>query len=434
MSFSLLFRRLVIYCGCVVVAGAFSLSSPAELAPISMESTVTPGAMGDQVLPHAAINRDGGYLVWQDNSVTTLGPRIVAKRLGIDLSPEGSILIVGSAAKSKTAGDQEKPQVALLPSGGAVFVWQGGKPGLQQIYARFVSADNVLEKKDVRVGKSTKINQINPAVAVLSDGTVIVVWASFDQDGSRQGIFAQLLSADGKRLGNEFPVNQFVLNNQRNPAVAALADGRFVVSWVSELQRNPASSVDIFARMFLPDGTPAGNEFPVSVSTTNACANPSLAASPTGGFAVAWSQRDDVGQLSVGVIGGSGRELSQNGWDVYVRTFDFAGAPVALPVRLNTESYGDQYVPRLTALGASYVGVWTSLGQDGSREGIYGQAFGFNGDFQGTQFRVNTTTLSRQIHPAIAGDGEGKCLAVWSSIEIGSGFDLFTQTYFQTGQ
>jgi len=33
-------------------------------------------------------------------------------------------------------------RVALLQNGGAVFVWQGGKPSQEQIYARFLSPTN----------------------------------------------------------------------------------------------------------------------------------------------------------------------------------------------------------------------------------------------------------------------------------------------------
>ena len=35
--------------------------------------------------------------------------------------------------------------------------------------------------------------------------------------------------------------------------------------------------------------------------------------------------------------------------------------------------YGDQYAPRISAIGVDYLIVWTSLGQDGSREGVFGQ-------------------------------------------------------------
>ena len=44
-----------------------------------------------------------------------------------------------------------------------------------------------------------------------------------------------------------------------------------------------------------------------------------------------------------------------------------------------------------------YTDVWTSMGQDGSREGIFGQFVNNAGVLEGVEFLVNTTTLNRQI-------------------------------------
>ena len=73
-------------------------------------------------------------------------------------------------------------------------------------------------------------------VATLANSNVVVAWASFNQAASTslQDVYAQVLSPTGQKLGGEFQVNQFISYNQRNPAIAALSDGRFVVAWVSE--------------------------------------------------------------------------------------------------------------------------------------------------------------------------------------------------------
>jgi hypothetical protein len=430
MSFLLPVRNLVI-CWCLAASSSV-LFAQSSVIPQGNEYKIAGALVGDQTLPHVAIAAEGGYLVWQDNSVSPLGPRIRAARLDGNLISMGAPFVVSSAWKSKTAGDQEKPQVALLPSGGAVIVWQGGKAGLQQIYARFIAADGTFLKSDIRVGTHPKNNQINPVVAVSANGIVAVVWSSVGQDGNRHGVFAQLMSSTGAKIGTEFQVNQFFPNNQRNPVVVALANGNFAISWVSELQRNPSSSVDVFARIFTPTNAPFSDEFSVSISTTNACANPSIAASSDGGFAIAWSQKDDAGRASVGMISGSAATLSSDGWDIFASVFAENGSRVVAPFRVNETRYGDQYVPRLSAQGTNLLAVWTSLGQDGSREGIYAQTFAANGDFQGSEFRVNTTTVSRQIQPAVASNGQNRFLAVWSSAAIGTGFDLFGQTYLQT--
>ena len=65
-------------------------------------------------------------------------------------------------------------------------------------------------------------------------------------------------------------------------------------------------------------------------------------------------------------------QLTDNSWDIYARSFSSAGVGGTV-VRVNSHLYGDQYAPRISAIGADYLIVWTSLGQDGSREGVFGQ-------------------------------------------------------------
>jgi hypothetical protein len=70
------------------------------------------------------------------------------------------------------------------------------------------------------------------------------------------------------------------------------------------------------------------------------------------------------------------------------------------------------------------------LVQDGSREGVFGQFLQGDGSLSGTEILVNTTTISQQIHPALASDGVGRFLAVWTSFGGGiNSFDLFAQRY-----
>ena len=381
---------------------------------------------GDQTFPNAAISATGGYLVWQDNSASTKGLRIRAARLNSSLTMSGTPFLVSTNATR--AGDREKPQVSLLNGGGAVFVWQDGRIGFQRIYARFCATNGAFSTGEILVNTYTNNFQINPAVATLADGSVVVVWSSSGQDGSMQGVFGQRFSATGTKLGGEFQVNVFTPYNQRTPAVAGLANGNFVVVWVSELQRASAS-VDIYARIFSSTGVAVGSEFAVNTSTTNLCANPAVAGSPQGGFAVVWSQKSDVTQVSPNNTWTPAVSRSPDGWDVFGCLLDANGAAANVPVRLNTYTYGDQYAPKVSAFGRNYLTVWLSLGQDGSWEGIFGQFLSSSGGLEGVEFRVNTTTVSRQIHPTVAADGINRFLVAWSSFDAGTSFDLFARAY-----
>jgi hypothetical protein len=451
MSLSLFARKTVIRWWLVVAAPAVVFGQT-NFTPSGPEYPIAGSLPGDQVYPAAAINANGGYLVWQDNSVAKTGVRIRAARLNDGLTVISNFL-VSSVAKATTTGDQEKPQVALLNGGGAVVVWQGGKHGFQKTYARFIGpSGKFLLKQDVRVSAYPKYNQINPQVVTLTNGTVVIVWASDGQDGSMLGVFARLFSPAGKALGPEFQVNQYTSFNQRTPGVAALASGNYVIVWISELQRGPAS-VDAYARQFSLSG-PLGNEFPVNTDTNVICANPSVAASPQGGFAVAWSQQagavnavpsnpsDPTGISPTDLGPGFPATVpSSDGWDVFGTVFDTNGVPVVpAPFRWNAYTYGDQYAPRLSAVGSAYLAMWTSLSQQDSQgnvidpwEGVFGQFITPSGTLvSSSDLHVNTTTVSRQIQPAVASDGVSRFLVVWSSFVGDTSFDLFAQQFLQT--
>lgn len=406
----------------ILLAGCQWLGAQNAFSPGGTNYPISGPLPGDQTLSQAAIHAAGGLVVWQDNGADGNGLGVRAVRLGAGLSPTGNSFLVNTT----TVGDQERPQVAALSGGRSVVVWQGGRLGFQKVFARYVNADGTFSSGEILVNTYTNQQQTTPAVAALSDGNVIVVWASDGQDGSRKGVFAQRLGPNGAKLGNEFQVNQFTPNNQRSPVVAALANGGFVVAWISELQRSSAS-VDVYARLFDNSGNASGNAFVVNPSSASLCSSPSVAASPIGGFAVAWNQRDDTARNTSGEF--QVTESSPNGWDVYARIFASSGVASTPPVRLNTATYGDQYNPKLNAFGKNYLCVWTSMGQDGSREGIFGQFVNNAGVLEGVEFLINTTTLNRQIHPSVATDGANQFLVTWSSFVGDSSFDIFARNY-----
>jgi hypothetical protein len=396
------------------------------------EYPVVGSQLGDQMFPDVAISTSNGIVVWQDNITDGDGWGVSAERLDSTLSGTLSSFRVNVTG----AGDQEHPRVSLLKNGGAAIVWQGGVQGYQHIYGRFLTPTNTfLTTNDLLVSTFTNAGscQINPAVTVLNDSNVVVVWSSLNQAGknSLQDVYAKILSPAGATVTGEFLVNQFTNFNQRTPAVAALAGGGFVVSWVSEQERtgvpigidqgngtSPAqivqASVDIYARLYQSNGAPVGNEFLVNVASIPS-ANPSVAAASDGSFLVAWSGRNVT--------------IISNGWDVFARPYSRAGTAGNV-VQLNTYTYGNQYAPQLSAIGLDYLAVWTSLGQDGSREGVYGQYVHNDGSLVGNEFRVNTTTIAQQMQPAVAADGADQFLVVWTSFTGQPySFDLFGQRY-----
>lgn len=400
--------------GALMLALPGTIAAQGDFAPTGGEYGIGGALPGEQVYPQASVRPSGGYVAWQDNITDGAGLGVSARKL------DGTFSGVLSAFRVNQQGalDQERPAVTMLNDGGAAFVWQGGRQSYQHIYARFLSAGGTWVTGDLMVSTSTNVFQTEAATSTMINGNVAVVWSSFNQvsSNSLRDVYLQLLTPAGAKIGGEVLVNQATAYNQRTAAVTPLSDGRFAVVWISEQQRFE-NSVDVMGRIYSETGAPLTGEFFIN-NNTNVCANPVLAPTSDGGFGVGWMEKDLV--------------TRSNSWDIYVRTFNSAAAGGTVR-RVNTRVHGEQFGPKLAAAGTDFLVAWTSMAQDGSREGIYGQFLRSDGTPFGGEFRINATTISQQMHPAVASDGVGQFLAVWTSYTGGSStFDLRAQRYYNT--
>jgi hypothetical protein len=240
--------------------------------------------------------------------------------------------------------------------------------------------------------------QQSPSVAVVPDGRFVVVWGSYDQDGSKYGIFGQRYDSLGQRVGTEFPVNMYTTGNQRYPSVGADDAGAFVVVWASKDQ--DGSDYGIFAQRFDGSGAKAGGEFRVNTYTSNIQSHPKIAVNGDGSFVVVWNDND--------------RDLSS--FAVTGQRFAASGVKVGSDFQVNTYTGNKQIYPSIAADPAgNFVVVWQSLLQDGDSYGIFGQRFDRSGTKIGPEFAVNTDTLGSETSAEVATDPHGNFVVVWAS-------------------
>ncbi|HET8645277.1 MAG TPA: S-layer homology domain-containing protein, partial [Vicinamibacteria bacterium] len=185
-----------------------------------------------------------------------------------------------------TTGSQTEGRIAMTGDGRFVVVWtsypQDGS--LQGVFGRrFGPSGNPLGA-EFQVNTITTGAQYAPAVDVARDGSFVVAW--LQSDGSDQGVFAQRFDAAGTRVGSELQVNTFTTNRQRTPAVSTNERGDFVVVWESFLQ--DGSVQGIFGQRFDRNGTRVGGEFQVNAYTTGLQWNAHVDADEVGNFTVAW--------------------------------------------------------------------------------------------------------------------------------------------------
>jgi len=259
-----------------------------------------------------------------------------------------------------------------------------------------------------------------PAVAAAADGDFVVVWDSNPQDGSGYGVFCRRYTSAGAALGAEFQVNTHTTADQASPTVAADADGDFVVVWTSDFGQD-GSDRGVFGQRYTSAGTVVGAEFQANTYTTNAQSLPAVAADADGDFVVVWQSY-----------------LGQDGSDrgVFGQRYTSAGTVVGAEFQVNTYTTGSQYNPAVAAdADGNFVVVWASFGQDGSGPGVFGQRYTSAGTVVGTEFQVNTYTTGLQVFPMVAADVDRDFVVVWASdfAQDGSGYGVFAQRYTSAG-
>lgn len=412
---------------CLLLLGVFCAQAPAQtnfvLTPQGGEFLVIGALPGDQVWPSLSLSSSAGCIAWEGMMPKRTYQAIGAAMLNNDFT--GQEIFRVNRTTATAARIPTMPKVQLLANNDTIFVWGSAISGTPAIYARWArGAKNSDEygtnfySGDVRVNTYAATPQIEPAVAALPDGSAMVVWSSWAQDGSMFGVYGRRMEENHTGAGKQFLINQYTSYNQHHPAITALNNGTFVVAWVSE-QEISTNSVGVYARIFSDDGTPQSDEIAVN-STNYPCGNPAVAPTLDGGFTVVWAEKDTL--------------IQTNGWDIWGRAFTASGAPETSDFRVNTFLYGDQYQPKIATGSTGSMVVWTSLGEDGSREGVYGRFLTGGTQPVGGEIQVNTTTISQQMHQDVAWGGSGQFLVVWAGFNGESGFDLYGQAYTVTSQ
>ena len=77
-------------------------------------------------------------------------------------------------------------------------------------------------------------HQRDPSVAGLENGGFVVTWTSTERANGLSGIYGQRYDAAGNAAGGEFRVSSATARVHSRSSLTALAGGGFAVTWISE--------------------------------------------------------------------------------------------------------------------------------------------------------------------------------------------------------
>jgi hypothetical protein len=169
---------------------------------------------------------------------------------------------------------------------------------------------------------------------------------------------------------------------------------------------------------------PIGSEFRVNTFTngnqrTYGESPQAIAMDSDGDFVVTWSSFGQDG----------------SGFGVYGQRYSAAGVAQGGEFQVNTAIDSFQlYSTVAMDSDGDFVVTWSSFGQDGNNWGVYGQRYSAAGVAQGGEFQVNTAIDSFQLYSTVAMDSDGDFVVTWSSLEQdGSGYGVYGQRYSAAG-
>jgi Ca2+-binding RTX toxin-like protein len=234
------------------------------------EIDATGGVRSGQGIPSIATLLDGRFVITYTDGSSSGGVFDRNVRATI-FNADGTQSVASFAVNSAVANDQFDSRVTALTGGRFLVTWSdditvGGASDQGLIRGRIFNANGTPATADFQISTMTHGQDKNSQITALADGRFVVTYSDFNQvPASYIGwdVRARVFNADGTPSSAEFVANANTLYFQQQGDVAALADGRFVVTYSDDT----AFKSGIYARIFNANGTESVAAF--RVNTTN---------------------------------------------------------------------------------------------------------------------------------------------------------------------
>ncbi len=239
--------------------------------------------------------------------------------------------------------DATRPQVAVGAGGEALFAWQRLDGTSYRAEARALTAAGVLEPTVVL--SSTRWTSVTPQVAVDPSGNALFVWRSSDPGGAGSG----RIETRARLTDGTFTRRQTVADapgDADNPQVAVAAHGAGLFAW--RRSRGPRMWLKVRPRSALGG---LGSERTVAVvASPQFLTPPQLSLDSEGDAVIAWGLYDATGTMPACCNLAQARTLSPAGHFQPVETLS---GPGATSVGVASDASGDAVVVWTRANGSA---------------------------------------------------------------------------------
>ncbi len=364
------------------------------------EFTINSHMAGSQIEPDVAMDRFGNFVVTWSGVGENDESEVFARVFDQGGMPMGDQFRVNEYWHSI----QDAPSVAMDAGGNFVVAWtsygqDGDKDG---VFARRYNIRGESLGSEFQVNSTFTNRQDNADIAIDANGNFAVVWASDAQDGSSWGVYGQRYNNAGVKQGGEFRINTIVNDKQLDPQIAMDSNGNFVVAWSSFSDANtpsgPRTGYDIYARRYNAAGAAQNaGEFLVNQTVPHWQVTPAVSMADDGMFAITWSTFAQDNEVT-------------EDYGIYARIYNPDGSNYFNPetgttlgeFRVNATIAGDQIQPAVAMdADGDFVIAWTGQGNDQTE--IYRRVIALNPD----TYTTTGSSTGGSTTGGFIGDGGG---------------------------
>ncbi len=383
-----------------------------------------------------------------------------------DLSSKNILTKMGNEIQANTYNNSNQaiPAISCISNDSVIIVWQSANQdgSLRGIFAKLFDSDGNNKTNDIQVNTYNSNDQLWPSVSYFSDKSFVITWTSDGQDTDGYGVYAKIFNSSGLNRTNDIQVNSNNTNDQRLSKVSSFSDGSFVVAWESYFQDGDGTGV--FFKIFNSTGANKTDDIRVNDYTSNDQDNVFICCLPNNDFVVAWisDQQDGAGDSvyikifnSLGVektgeiLVNNFYEHSQmnpfirsfsdssfviawqcfaqdgDGWGIFTKIFNSTGLNTTNDIQANTHYEDWQDRPSVCCFSdKSFMVTWNS--RDITYTDVYASLFDSSGHKLTGDIRINTYTQYYQDTTSVDCLSNDKFVIVWQSQDQdGDGLGIF---------
>jgi hypothetical protein len=304
----------------------------------------------------AIVEFSAGFAIAWIERGPNLGPNVKFRIFDADTFSPGDEIQVNAAP----VDSNQPPALARLSDGGFVLVWADARPD-QRIRAQRFDRLGGRIGPEFRADSTAGLHR-RPMVAGLSNGLIAIGWLA-RRVAQPQQVRFQMFDANAAPVGGEHGLD----GGATMAAVTALDSGRFVIAHVRNAADGEVLDKSVVeVNVFEPTGAASGSATEVTGEQAILSDWPTLAPLPGGRFLVAWTQGGTAPAPALA--------------NVKARIFSDTQGPLGQTSQLNTTTTGMRF--SLCAASVSGVGgggtvyvAWASQDSGAADSAVFGTAF-----------------------------------------------------------